>query len=205
MAAAPSDLRCSPSAERNAKPIGEVLVDHLAGCRRLLEIGSGTGQHASTLVGQMPGLIWQPSDWPCDSETISAWSKDAVGSDRIAAPITLNAADRTHWAAADRYDAVLTINTLHIMPWEQGRALLANAAMHAVSGCLLLIYGPFHIGGAATSEGNARFDVSLRQAGTGSGIRDIEQVRAEMAANQWLEVAHYHMPANNQMLVGRLA
>ncbi|MEL6869708.1 MAG: DUF938 domain-containing protein [Pseudomonadota bacterium] len=198
-------LRGSPSCERNVEPVGRVLTDWSCGRRSLLEVGSGTGQHAAGLIGRMPGLVWQPTDVQPDSVTIGGWAHASGAPDRINEPLALDVTDDTQWQTLPAFDVCFTANTLHIMPIEAGVQLFAQAARYAMPDAVLLIYGPFHCDGEATSEGNARFDAALRAEAQHMGIRDIEWARASAARNDWLECAHYHMPANNQMLVFRLS
>ena len=188
--------RSSPAAERNAAPIGQVLADWL-GARHgtLLEVGCGTGQHAAALSGRLPALHWLPTDVDPDVETILAWRDRAPDPVRIAAPAALDAGDASRWREFAGVDAVLTVNTLHIMPWTRVVGLFRNAA--------LACHPEAHVDGAPTGAGNARFDASLRAADPDSGIRHLEAVLGLAAANDWIELARYRMPADNRMIVWR--
>lgn len=194
-------LRSSPACERNAAAVASVLADWIGGRQQLLEVGSGTGQHASACIADHPQLQWQTSDHEPDVATIRGWANTSAAPDRITGPEQLNVNMPEQWASVAGFDVCFTANTLHIMPWSVGRALFANAARHGRADCLLLIYGPFHVDGKPTSAGNARFDAALRAEHEDMGIRNIEDVRSEAARCGWLERVHYHMPANNQMLV----
>lgn len=194
-------LRCSPACERNAEAIGNVLKDWLSDRRKLLEIGSGTGQHAAYLIDELPGLQWQPTDLAVDKDTIDAWSSRAQSTDRILAPQNLDVTQRSHWQTLGEFDCVFTANTLHIMSWSAVTSFFANVGHVLSDKARLAIYGPFHDAGKATSESNERFDADLRAAGIGMGIRDRQAVQALAASAGFLQLAHYQMPANNQMLV----
>ncbi|MEM7610203.1 MAG: DUF938 domain-containing protein [Pseudomonadota bacterium] len=195
-------LRCSPACERNWQPIGDVLSRWLPPSGRLLEIGSGSGQHASYLIDQLPSWQWQTSDKQPDTRSIMAWREQARDYDRILAPKSLDVGDDLQIASlpAD-YDAVLTVNTLHIMSWSLAKTFFSVAKTLARANAVLFVYGPMHANGEPTSDSNAAFDHSLRRESALMGIRDIEAIRAAAADAGWLELSHYHMPANNQMLV----
>ncbi len=193
-------LRSSPSCERNQEALGAVLEMWLTP-GTLLEVGSGTGQHAAYLIDRLDGVQWQPSDRVPDHGSINGWAATAVSSDRIRPALVLDARSSSQWRQLPDFDALLTVNTLHIMDWDAVSALFSNAAMQARDETRFLVYGPFHVGGKPTSEGNAVFDVQLRAEESGMGIRDIGEVRALACRTGWVELAHYHMPANNQMLV----
>ncbi|MEL7024792.1 MAG: DUF938 domain-containing protein [Pseudomonadota bacterium] len=194
-------LRSSPACERNQTAIGSVLREWVDDAGVLLEVGSGTGQHAAYLIDSFSSLIWQPSDRVPDVTSIMGWAQTSGDRNRIRAPVTLDAADARDWSRAVPFDSLLTINTLHIMSWSHVCELFRQAARFSKPQSRFLVYGPFHENGEPTSEGNAVFDQQLRAEGSGMGIRDIGEVRAVAAANDWLEQVHYHMPANNRMLV----
>ena len=193
--------RCSPSAERNLPVVRQLAAEWFSEVECLVEVGSGTGQHAAGIIDSLPGTHWQPTDRHPDCELIRAWAADAQAVERILAARALDAAVFGDWAALQAFDGVLSVNTLHIMAWSECQAFFAHAGRRAGAGCLLMIYGPFHVDGNATSAGNAAFDARLREDGAGSGIRHLEAVRALAAGTGWLERAHYHVPANNQVLV----
>ena len=198
--------RSSPAAARNAAPIGRVVADWFSGQQgTLLEVGCGTGEHAAALSAHTPGLCWLPTDLEPDVATILAWRDRATHPGRVAAPAALDVRDAARWRAFDAVDAVLSINTLHIMAWEAVCALFRNAATVCREDARLAVYGPMHVGGSPTGPGNEAFDRSLRAQGAGMGIRDIEAVRGVAGACGWIELAHYRMPADNQMLVWRRA
>ncbi|MEL6446866.1 MAG: DUF938 domain-containing protein [Pseudomonadota bacterium] len=194
--------RSAPAAARNAALIGRVVADWLAPLEgTLLEVGCGTGEHAAAFSALTPHLCWLPSDLEPDVATIMAWRERAAHPERVAAPATLDVDDASDWRRFKEVAAVFSVNTLHIMNWHSVTRLFAGAAAVCRAGGLLLVYGPLHVLGQATSPGNAAFDAQLRAAGVGMGIRDLEAVRSEAAGRGWIERAHYAMPANNQMIV----
>ncbi|MEM6819357.1 MAG: DUF938 domain-containing protein [Pseudomonadota bacterium] len=197
---ASSALRSSPSCERNREALGRVLEAWLTP-GTLLEVGSGTGQHAAYLIDRLDGVLWQPSDRIPDHGSINGWAATAEAADRVLPALALDARSSEQWREMPDFDALLTVNTLHIMDWGAVTDLFSNAAKLARDATRFFVYGPFHVDGKPTSEGNAVFDVQLRAEATGMGIRDLGEVRALACRTGWVEVAHYHMPANNQMLV----
>ena len=194
--------RSAPAAQRNAGPLSLVVADWLSALDgTLLEVGCGTGEHAATLSAETPDLCWLPTDVDPDVATIMAWRAQLQFPTRVAAPAALDVTRKDQWRGYRDLAAVYTVNTLHIMPWPATQALFRYAATACRPGARLLVYGPMHIGGRATSPGNAEFDASLRSRGLGMGIRDLEAIRSEAAGCGWVERAHYAMPANNQALV----
>lgn len=189
----------SESCERNREPILAVLREVFAEARRVLEIGSGTGQHAVYFGAALPHLTWQTSDLPAHHAGIHLWLKDA-GLPNVLPPRVLDACDAQTWPAQG-YDAVFSANTLHIMRWAAvvncfqliGRTLEPDG--------ILVVYGPFNYGGDYTSDSNRRFDAWLKARDPASGIRDFEAVDA-LARAQGLRLARdVAMPANNRTLV----
>jgi len=195
-----ADLRkpYSEACERNQAPILAVLKGSLQGARSVLEIGSGTGQHAVYFGAALPHLTWQTSDLPANHAGIRMWLEDC-GLQNVLPPLVLDAgADR--WPV-DGVDAVFTANTLHIMSWPEVESLFAGIGRILHAGGRLCIYGPFNYDGAPTSESNARFDAMLRTRDPESGIRDFEEVR-RLGSRNGLELQTDHpMPANNRLLV----
>lgn len=184
------------STENNKNPILGVLRPLLAGRRRVLEIGSGTGQHAAHFALAMPHLVWQTSDLPGNHASIAAWIE---GIENARAPIALDV-DADDWPAG-RYDAAFSANTAHIMPWPSVERMFAGVARVLEPGGAFALYGPFNYGGTHTSEGNARFDAELRATDSGMGIRDAEAVFA-LAEREGMRLVDDHaMPANNRTLV----
>ena len=191
-------LPCSEACERNKGPILEVLRGAFTGCKHVLEIGSGTGQHAVHFALAMNWLVWQPSETP---EAMPALRKRIFneGPSNLRAPVLLDVTE-TPWDVR-RVDGVFTANTLHIMHWPQVEAFFANLSTVIKPPTVLAIYGPFRYGGAYTSPSNAEFDEFLHARDPESGIRDFEDVDALARAAGFTRVADHLMPANNQTLV----
>lgn len=194
--AKPFSLAC----ERNKGPILEVLRQHLALARSVLEVGSGTGQHAVHFAAHLPQLHWQCSDRHENLPGISIWLAEA-GLPNTPPPLPL---DVTGQWPATRFDAVYSANTLHIMSWAEVEAFFSAlpGALHPEA--TLAIYGPFRYAGRHTSDSNAAFDASLRREVPHRGIRDFEAVDALARAIGLRLQADEAMPANNRCLVWRL-
>jgi SAM-dependent methyltransferase len=187
----------SESCERNKDPILAILRGIFDMPGLILEIGSGSGQHAVHFAAALPHLAWQPSDLADNLAGISMWQKE-IGRPNVLPPIALDVAGV--WPAA-QFDGVFTANTLHIIPWQAVENLLAGAATVLKPAGRLVIYGPFNYGGAYTAESNARFDEWLRLRDPRSAIRDIEAVSECAGRNGMRLDADHAMPANNRMLV----
>lgn len=195
-----NDKPYSPACERNRDPILEVLRGHLAGCRHVLEIGSGTGQHAVHFADAMPWLTWQCSDRGEYSPGIRRWLADAA-LPNTPLPLTLDVSEA--WPVQS-FDAVYSANTLHIMGWDEVQALFAGvAAMFAKNRGkgTLAIYGPFNVGGGFTSDSNREFDASLRARDPRMGLRDLDAVDALASSAGLSLLEDVAMPANNRLLL----
>lgn len=191
----------APACERNRDPILAVLHKQFAACSRVLEIGSGTGQHAVYFGAELPHVVWQTSDIGENHAGIHQWLADE-GSQNVRAPLELDVSGPWPNAA---FDAVFSANTLHIMSWDEVRALFHALPDVMTPHARLVIYGPFHYGGEPTSDSNARFDASLRSQPGDMGIRDAEDVTG-LTADAGLEwLADIEMPANNRCLVWQRA
>jgi len=191
--------RHSPAAERNAAPILAELQRLLPPTGVLLEIASGTGQHAATLSAGLPGWEWLPSDADLASlPSIRAWCDGRAG---VRAPLHLDVL-QPHWQGVpDRVDAVFCANMIHIAPWACCLGLLRGAARHLAPRGLLVTYGPCLEDDVETSPGNRAFDADLRARNPSWGLRrreDIEQAAAAVGLARRDRVA---MPANNLLLV----
>lgn len=188
----------SPSCERNRAPILAVLTEYLPGNRRVLEIGSGTGQHAVHFATAMPHWQWQCSDRAENLAGIRLWREDAA-LPNTPDPIELDVASG-NWPD-HRYDAVFSANTLHIMSWEQVQDLFRGLPNVLEEDARVVIYGPFNDDGQFSSDSNAQFDQSLRARGPQMGIRDQSAVDALAQAAGLRLIAAVPMPANNRCLI----
>ncbi len=187
----------SQACENNRTPILNVIRPLLADSRAVLEIGSGTGQHAVYFAAELPHLQWLTSDLAAHHPGILQWLEES-GSPNLHAPLTLDVTMQP-WPAVD-VDAVFSANTAHIMSWPMVEALFAGVASLLPDGGAFLLYGPFNYAGRYTSESNARFDRSLRARDPDSGIRDFEALQ-RLAEDGGLHFVHdYAMPANNRIL-----
>jgi hypothetical protein len=179
----------SEASARNRAPILAVLKQVFKERRRVLEIGSGTGQHAAYFAPELPHLVWQASDVAAHLPGIREWVREPP-------PIALDV--DAEWPPVEA-DAVFSANTCHILSWPQVERMFAGIGRLAPA--VLALYGPFNYGGRHTSESNARFDAMLRAQDPASGLRDFEAMVA-LAARSGLALAHDHaMPANNRLLV----
>jgi len=199
-AAALSDKPFAESCVENRAPILAVLRAVFADRSRVLEIGSGTGQHAVYFAPELPHLNWQTADVPQHHAGIRLWLAEAA-LPNVLLPLELDV-NRTEWHSG-RYDAVFSANTLHIMSWPEVERLFAGIGAVLESGGVLAIYGPFNINGAFTSESNARFDAWLKARDPASGVRDFEAVDALARAQGLVLQQDVAMPANNRTLVWR--
>lgn len=180
----------SEASERNRAAILEVLKRVFAKSRRVLEIGSGTGQHAAYFAPELPHLVWQASDVAENLPGIREWG---------VVPIQLDV-DR-EWPAVDA-DAVFSANTAHIMSCPQVERMFAGIGRLAPG--VVALYGPFNYNGRHTSESNARFDAMLRRNDPASGLRDFEKINALAEAAALTLQEDNAMPANNRLLVWRM-
>lgn len=195
-------LAFSAASERNKVPILAVLRDRFAACRTVLEIGSGTGQHAVFFAGALPQLHWIPSERPAALGDLEARIR-AEAPANCAEPLAIDVRDRP-WPAAAA-DGVFTANTLHIMSWPEVEAFFAGLADVLNPGGTLCVYGPFRYGDTFAAPSNAVFDRSLRSRDPASGIRSFAAVDKLAGAQGLVLEADHAMPANNQLLVWRLA
>ena len=190
----------SQACENNQGPILAILRRHLADGWRVLEIGSGTGQHAVHFGTHLPSIAWQTSDRIEHHDGIRRWLADA-GLANVAPPLELDV--RVQPWPVDRTEAVFSANTAHIMSWPAFMAMLTGVGRVLVPGGLFLLYGPFSYSGAHTSRSNAAFDASLRARDPAMGVRDFDAVDA-LARAAGLELLEDNaMPANNRLLVWR--
>ena len=190
------DKPYSPACERNRDPILAALRTHFADRRRVLEIGSGTGQHAVHFAAALPHLAWQTSDRAEWLPGTRLWLAEA-GLPNTPPPIELDV--RGPWPA-ERFDAVFSANTLHIMGWAEVKALFAALPAVLTDDARLTVYGPFNYGSRFTSESNAAFDASLKADHPKRGIRDFEAVDALARSIGFTLIEDLAMPANNRCL-----
>jgi cyclopropane fatty-acyl-phospholipid synthase-like methyltransferase len=188
----------APAAERNREPILEVLRTEFGDRRSVLEIGSGTGQHAVWLGPELSHLVWQTSERPGNLAGVRAWV-GAEGLVNVPPPIELDAASAD--VPSGRYDAVFSANTVHIMSIDVVRAMFGLVGRVLPRGGKFCLYGPFNMQGEFTSDSNRLFDASLRARDPSMGIRDIEMLDQFAESAGLVRTAVYAMPANNFCVV----
>ena len=193
----PPERPFSDSCERNKEPILEVLRETFDQPGEVLEIGSGTGQHAAYFAAALPYLQWQPSDLPASHSGILAWLEHAR-LPNLLPPLELDVSG--DWPGRT-FDYVFSANTLHIMGWPEVVLFFAGTREMLRSGGRLVVYGPFNYGGEYTSESNARFDEWLKSRDSRSGIRHFEEVDALAQCAGLHLLMDRAMPANNRILV----
>ena len=191
----------APSCERNREPILAVLRDHFADRRAVLEIGSGTGQHAVYFAAALPHLRWQASDRSGNLAGIRAWLDEAA-LPNTPAPIAFDVS--AAWPQ-QRFDAVFSANTLHIMSWSDVERLFAGLPGILTDDARLVLYGAFNYGGHHTSARNAGCLASLKSQGAHQGLRDFEAVDALARQAGLVLLEDRAMPSNNRCLVWRSA
>jgi cyclopropane fatty-acyl-phospholipid synthase-like methyltransferase len=190
----------SESCEQNQEPILAVLREVFKDRHRVLEIGSGTGQHAVHFGRHLPHLLWQTSDLAPNHAGIRAWIDEAK-LPNVLSPLMIDA-NNPVWPV-EKVDAVFSANALHIMSWEEVNGLFNGIGRVLADDGLLCLYGPFNYGGNFTSESNARFDEWLKAQNPLSGVRDFEALD-KLANRQGLFLSQdIAMPANNRSLVWR--
>jgi SAM-dependent methyltransferase len=193
--------RHAPAAERNRDAILAVLKRHLPVRGLVLELASGSGEHAVHFAAALPDLVFQPSDPDAAScASIDAWAASA-GLANLRPAIALDATAQ-HWPIPAA-DAVLCINMIHIAPWAAAIGLLQGAARILAPGGVLYLYGPYKRDGRHTAPSNDAFDRGLRARDPAWGVRDLEAVAALAAANGFAAPAIEPMPANNLSLIFR--
>lgn len=193
------DKPFSAACERNKTPILQVLQPLYAKVTHVLEVGSGTGQHALHFAAAMPHLVWQCSDVATHLPGMQLWLDEAA-LPNLRPPLAL---DVNQGLPKGPFDAVFTANTLHIMAWSEVQRLFEGLADLLPCDGLFTAYGPFNLGGRFTSEGNARFDAELRLADPRRGIRDLESVDALARAAGLQMLCDEPMPAHNRCVSWR--
>lgn len=189
----------SPSAQRNRQPIAAVLADWLPEAGLVLEVASGSGEHAAHFAQSFPQLEWQPSDPDARAlQSIEAWRADS-GLANLREPVILDATADT-WPI-EQAAAVLNINMVHISPWRAALGLLDGAARTLGLGGKLILYGPWVVEGVETAPSNRAFDADLRRRNPAWGLRKVEDFAAEAAKRALIFSDQREMPANNRMLL----
>lgn len=202
-----SGLAFSAPAERNKQPILEVLRQLLPAQGRALEIASGTGQHVTWFAAHLPRWHWQPTDLRADLFPDITARITAAQLGNVQPPRQLNVMD-AQWLPADvppRFDLIYCANMLHIAPWACCAGLMRGTARHLAADGMLITYGPYLEDGVLTSEGNLKFDASLRAQDPAWGIRRREDVATEARRAGLVLSARHVMPANNLLLVWQRA
>jgi hypothetical protein len=201
--AASDKRRSAPAALRNREPIAEVLREWLPASGTVLEVASGTGEHAEWFAERFPNLHWQPSDIHSDAlASIVAWA-DASGLTNLRKPVVIDAG-ADDWPVG-RADAVLNINMAHISPWSASLGLIAGAARLLPSGGPLILYGPWLKDDIETVPSNLAFDADLKARDPEWGLRRVEDFAAAASAKGFRLVDVRRMPANNLMILFRLS
>jgi len=206
------EIPFSAPCERNKDPILEVIRPYLNDVQSVLEIGSGTGQHAVHFSQHLPHLIWQTSDRlqyldgiVAQIDNARAQSDNELFLNNLAYPVQLDVMQEQWVKKTSKFDVIYTANTLHIMPWNAVEAFFGHMWQvfnrTSQKQVKVIVYGPFKYAGKFTSEGNYSFDQDLQNRGCGSGIRDFEAVN-QLAINAGLSLVEDRaMPANNQCLI----
>lgn len=193
--------RHAPAAARNRDPILAVLRDVLPSAGLVLEVASGTGEHAVHFAAALPGLVWQPSDPdPQARASIAGWAAEA-GLANLRPPIALDAT-ATDWSI-DHADALVCINMIHISPWAATLGLFAGAARILPPGAPLVLYGPYFRAEVETAPSNRAFDADLKARNPEWGLRDLAEIGAVAADAGFGHEAMAEMPANNLTVVFR--
>ncbi|ASP39939.1 methylase [Bacterioplanes sanyensis] len=191
-------LPVSEACLRNQAPIADVLAAELPEQAVVLEIGSGTGQHAAYITSKLPGIKWQPSELAGHLEGINAWRLRSQNANFMP-PLILDVAQDL-WPVK-QVDAVFSANVVHFVGWPQVRSMMTGIGRVLRRAGLAFLYGPFNYAGQYTSEGNQRLDEWLRQRDPESGIKDFEQVILAARKEKLRLLKDIAMPANNRMLV----
>ncbi|HUT41276.1 MAG TPA: DUF938 domain-containing protein [Gammaproteobacteria bacterium] len=188
----------SDACEQNKAPILAVLHEAFRDTQRVLEIGSGTGQHAVHFAGHLSHLHWQTSDLPDNHASIGAWIADS-GLANLSPPLELDVA-AGHWPQ-QTFDGVFSANTTHIMHWPDVCCMFAGIGTLLECDGVFCLYGPFNYHNTYSSPSNAHFDEWLRDRDPGSGIRNFEDLDALARTHGMHLQADYEMPVNNRLLV----
>lgn len=191
--------RHSPAAERNSPYVLTALRRLLPDRGTLLEIASGTGQHAAFCTAGLPGWQWQPSD--CAAEALTSIASWCAGNDRVLPPMELDVLAPVWFSAARQFDAIYCANMIHISPWACTAALMRGATRHLAAQGVLITYGPYLVDNVQTAPSNLAFDADLRARNAAWGLRRLSDVAAQAAAAGLHLRETLNLPANNLMLV----
>jgi len=195
-----TDLPFSPAAERNKDPILAVLRKHLPQTGIVLEIASGTGQHVLHFAKALPHLTWQPSEPVEDRHAAIRTRVQAASLENIKDPVKLDVT-ASPWPVKGPFDALYCANLIHIAPWAVAGGLMRGAGEYLAPGGLMVLYGPFKMGGRHTAPSNAEFDKSLKARDPSWGVRDVEAVEDLATENGLALKETAPMPANNFSLL----
>jgi hypothetical protein len=201
----PDGALTSPAARRNSEAILNVLKIHLPATGTILEIASGTGEHAVVFANALPELAWTPSDFSIEARTsVAAW-REKASAGNLRPPLTVDCLDAETWPQ-DRFDAVFCANMTHISPWAATEGLmgLCGQVLRRPGG-LLALYGPYREADVPLAPSNAAFDDSLKARNPEWGLREREAVEALARSHGLIATARIEMPANNLMLLFRRA
>ena len=191
----------SPAADRNKAPILEVLTRVLPGPAAVLEIASGSGQHAEHFAAARPDWDWQPTE--ADAAALAAIAARTAALANVRPPLMLDVLAPRWPEPLGRFDAVYCANMLHIAEWTTCAALMRGAARHLMPGGALVLYGPYLVDGEPTAPGNVAFDADLRRRDPAWGVRRLADVSAEAERAGLAFEQRVDMPANNLVLVFR--
>ena len=199
---APEGALISPSAQRNANAILNPLAPHLSPRARVLEIASGSGQHAVHMASALPALDWQPSDPSSEARaSTDAWVR-SMGLTNVRPALGVDMLDPATWPV-ETYDALVCINMVHISPWAATEGLMTLASQCLPLGGLLYLYGPYREAEVPLAPSNAAFDDSLKSRNPDWGLRDRAEVEALARSNGFRLTLREAMPANNLSLIFR--
>ena len=187
----------SSACERNKLPILTVLKEVLPARGKILEIGSCTGQHLVFFAPHFPGLHWQPSDREENLDGLTA-RLELEASENVRRPLTLDVLKT--WPT-QKFDAVYSANTAHIMSWDAVCAMFAGLEKLLIPGGPMCLYGPFNLHGRFSAESNRQFDRDLRERSPEMGLRDVDALESLALSHQMKLVKKYPLPANNELLV----
>lgn len=192
----------SPSTARNRDPILAVLKSRLPKSGLVLEVAAGAGEHAVHCAAALPHLRWQPTDpSPEALISIAAW-RDHAGLPNLLPPLPLDASKPQSWPV-NRADSIVSINMIHISPWEATQGLMTGAGRLLPADGLLFLYGPFIESGVETAASNWAFDEDLKRRNPAWGLRELDRIKALAELNGLVFFERNEMPANNLMVIFR--